>query len=140
MACISNGGTGNEVLAVLQKSRMSQVSFKDPKTTPVISTKLPVEDYRILKIAIDKSSGKIIALGVRSLIKCVCLLEIKWRTNSNLLKVKNCLAVLDRLLEADEPKFRICEDHGQKIALITSLTLNGRHAVYQVSLNGLSRA
>lgn len=140
MACTSNGSTGTEVLVVLHTKRISQVGFTDLKTQAKISAKSPIDDYRILNLTIDKSSGKIIALGVRSLYVNVCLLEIKWRTGSTVLQVTKRLAVLEKLLEADEPKVRICQEGGQKIALITGLTSNDRSAVYQVSLNGLSRA
>jgi len=140
MVCTSNDNTGTQVLVVLHTKRISQVGFTDLKTQAKISAKSPIDEYRILSLTIDQRSEKIIALGVRSMYDNVCLLEIKWRVGSTVLQVMKRLAVLEKLFEADEPKVRICQESGQRIALITALASNDRSAVYHVSLNGLSRA
>ncbi|KAJ4122804.1 hypothetical protein NW768_010249 [Fusarium equiseti] len=141
MVYTSNDSTGTEILVVLHTKRITQVGFTDFKTQAKIESRSPIEKWRILSLTIDRSSGMIIALGARSLYDGVCLLEIKWRTGGTVLQVvEPPLAVLKKLLEADEPKVRICQEVRPKVALITALTSKDRPAVYQVNLNGLSRA
>lgn len=125
----------SEVIVVAQAQRIFHLKFRGADEAASSIAYLPVEYYRILKIA---TNGQVVvALGAHSGSSHLFLLEVKLsspRVRPQLRKI----AELKEVSTSCQAKLSVIGDWSEPIALITTATPDGQYRVYHKRLISLT--
>ncbi|KAF4444200.1 serine threonine kinase [Fusarium acutatum] len=125
----------SEVIVVAQAQRIFHLKFRGANEAASSVAYLPIEYYRILKIA---TNGQVVvALGAHSGSSHLFLLEVKLsnpRARPQLQKI----AELKGVSTSCQAKLSVIGDWTEPIALITTATPDGQYRVYHKGLSSLA--
>ncbi|KAG4279607.1 serine/threonine protein kinase [Fusarium proliferatum] len=137
MVCVpSEANEGqSEVIVVAQAQRMFHLKFRGAGEAASSVAYLPIELYRILKIA---TNGQVVvALGAHSGSSHLFLLEVKL-SNPRVRPQLQKIAELKEVSTSCQAKLSIIGDWNEPIALITTATPDGQYRVYHKGLSSLA--
>jgi hypothetical protein len=124
----------SEIIVVAQAQRIFHLKCRGANEAPSSVVYLPVEHYRILKIA---TNGQVVvALGAHSGSSHLFLLEVKLlspRVRPQLRRI----AELNEVSTSCQFKLNVIGDWSEPIALITTATPEGHYRVYHKNLISL---
>ncbi|KAF5230745.1 hypothetical protein FANTH_13737 [Fusarium anthophilum] len=124
----------SEVIVVAQGQRIFHLKFRGAEEEASSIAYLPIEYYRILKIA---TNGQVVvAIGAHSGSSHLFLLEVKLSSP----RVRPQLRKIAELKEAStscQAKLSVIGDWSEPIALITTASSDGQYRVYQKNLISL---
>ncbi|KAF5576377.1 serine threonine kinase [Fusarium pseudocircinatum] len=137
MVCIpSEANEGqSEVIVVAQAQRIFHLKFRGANEAASSVAYLPIEQYRILKIA---TNGQVVvALGAHSGSSHLFLLEVKL-SNPRVRPQLQKIAELKEVSTSCQAKLSVIGDWNEPIALITTATPDGQYRVYHKGLSSLA--
>ncbi|KAF5568827.1 serine threonine kinase [Fusarium phyllophilum] len=125
----------SEVIVVAQAQRIFHLKFRGANEAALSVAYLPIEQYRILKIA---TNGQVVvALGAHSGSSHLFLLEVKL-TNPRVRPQLQKIAELKEVSTSCQVKLSVIGDWNEPIALLTTATPDGQYRVYQKGLSSLA--
>ncbi|KAF5723463.1 serine threonine kinase [Fusarium mundagurra] len=125
----------SEVIVVAQAQRIFHLTFRGANEAASSVAYLPIEYYRILKIA---TNGQVVvALGAHSGSSHLFLLEVKL-SNSKVRPKLGMIAELKEVSTSCQAKLSVIGDWNEPVALITTATPDGQYRVYHKGLSSLA--